>query len=255
MDPYIEACALWEDFHTGLIGEIHRMIAEVVPDRYMVRMGERSYISLVGQEGKESHPFHPDVAVREPQVPPGTSPATATAVLEPEGIDLRAFIAEEFRESFVEIYESFPEQRLVTCIEILSPSNKRPRTEGWDQYQRKRQSLLLGGVSLCEFDLLRGGQRLPMLDPWPNSPYTLLVARAGRMGRCRVWPAYALRPLPVVPVPLTKPDPDIPLNLQPMVEAIYKRSRYERSIDYSHSLESLTSEERTWLAERLQSLR
>jgi hypothetical protein len=75
------------------------------------------------------------------------------------------------------------------------------------------------------------------------------------MGRCRVWPAYALRPLPVVPVPLTKPDPDIPLSLQPMVEAIYKRSRYERSIDYSRSLESLTSEERTWLTERLQSLR
>ena len=69
------------------------------------------------------------------------------------------FIQEEHRETFVEIYAANHGQRLVTTIEILSPSNKRPGTEGWELYQRKRQTLLLGNVNLVEIDLLRGGQR------------------------------------------------------------------------------------------------
>ncbi len=73
------------------------------------------------------------------------------------------------------------------------------------------------------------------LDPWPDSPYTLLVARA-KAQRCRVWRAHYLRPLPTIPVPLAKPDDDIPLELQPMIDEIYRLFRYERSIDYSKPL-------------------
>jgi hypothetical protein len=58
---------------------------------------------------------------------------------------MRAFIEQEHREAFVEIYEAVPEQRLVTSIEVLSPSNKCPGTPGHELYLRKRQSLLLGG--------------------------------------------------------------------------------------------------------------
>jgi Protein of unknown function (DUF4058) len=57
-----------------------------------------------------------------------------------------------------------------------------------------------GSFCLVEIDLLRGGQRMPMLDPWPDSPYTLLIARAGSL--CRVWRAHYRRSLPVIPVPL-----------------------------------------------------
>jgi hypothetical protein len=126
MDPYIEACGLWGDFHHDLISEIKNALAQAAPERYLVRAGERSYVVLV---------------------------------------------EEEHREAFVEIYEATPEQRLVTKIEILSPSNKRPRTPGYDLYLRKRQSLLLGDANLVEIDLLRGGSRMPMLDLWPDSPF------------------------------------------------------------------------------------
>jgi hypothetical protein len=114
-------------------------------------------------------------------------------------VTLRAFIAEEHRERFVEIYEDDPEMRLVTTIEVLSPSNKRPNTEGWEQYQSKRYSALLGGVHLVELDLLRGGQRPRMRDPWPKSPYVLLVGRANQKLRCHVWTASFDRPLPLIP--------------------------------------------------------
>jgi hypothetical protein len=63
MDPYIEACGLWGDFHHGLISEIKYAVARAAPERYFVRAGERSYIVLVEEEGKASHPVVPDVGV------------------------------------------------------------------------------------------------------------------------------------------------------------------------------------------------
>ena len=154
MDPYIEACGLWGDFHHHLISEIQHALAEAAPERYLVRAGERSYVVLIEQEDKISHPFLPDVSVtterrKKPSRKKGRT-AVAEPVLKAEPVLMRAFIEEEHREAFVEIYEATPEQRLVTCIDVLSTSNKRPHTPGWDLYLRKRQSRLLG-------DLLRGG--------------------------------------------------------------------------------------------------
>ena len=42
MDPFIEACGRWEDFHPKLIGEIERALAAALPERYFVSLGERS---------------------------------------------------------------------------------------------------------------------------------------------------------------------------------------------------------------------
>ena len=175
MDPYIEACGLWGDFHHDLISEIKNALAQAAPERYLVRAGERSYVVLVEEEGKASRPFLPDVSVTTERRKKPTRKKSGTVVAEPvlsaEPVLMRAFIEEEHREAFVEIYEATPEQRLVTSIEILSPSNKRPRTPGYDLYLRKRQSLLLGDANLVEIDLLRGGSRMPMLDLWPDSPF------------------------------------------------------------------------------------
>ena len=259
MDPYIEACGLWGDFHSHLIEKIGEKLADVAPEHYLVRTGERSYVVLVESEGKKGYPFLPDVSMTAPRGRKKTPKKGSTALAEPadetEPVTMRAFIQEEHREAFLEIYEASPGQRLVTSIEVLSPSNKRPGTEGWELYQRKRQSLLLGNVNLMEIDLLRGGQRMPMLDPWPDSPYTLLVARA-RAQLCRVWRAHYRRPLPLVPVPLAKPDSDIPLDLQPMIDEIYQRFRYPRSIDYSKPLTPpLDAAETGWLKQQLQARR
>jgi hypothetical protein len=256
MDPYIEACGLWGDFHHDLISEIKNALAQAAPERYLVRAGERSYVVLVEEEGKASRPFLPDVSVTTERRKKPTRKKSGAAVAEPvlsaEPVLMRAFIEEEHREAFVEIYEATPEQRLVTSIEILSPSNKRPRTPGYDLYLRKRQSLLLGDANLVEIDLLRGGSRMPMLDLWPDSPYTVLVARAKKFDLCQVWPAYFQIPSPSVPIPLAKPDPDIHLALQPMIDSIYRRSRYERSIDYSKPLAPpLEPAEELWLEKQL----
>jgi hypothetical protein len=254
MDPFIETRGLWEDFHPQLIAEIHRALAAAVPEKYAVRLGERSYIALFGAQGKDFKPFLPDIGVTAP-----TSELTAkqasgaiAEASETEAVSMEAFVALEFRETFIEIYEHDPEKRLVTCIEVLSPSNKRRGSKGWKRYLRKRQALLLGTANLVELDLLRGGQRMPMMTPWPDSPYTLLVSREHRAPHCTVWPAYFQRPLPQIPIPLASPDADVRLDLQPFIAAIYARSRYGDDIDYTRPLQpALTDEESAWLAEQL----
>jgi hypothetical protein len=258
MDPYIESQGLWGDFHNSLIAQIHHALADSAPERYLVRFGERSYYVLIGADEKDEYPFVPDVKITAPERekrPRKKSGEVAVAerTAEDEPLTLRACIEEEYRETFVDIYDAEPEQRLVTTIEVLSPSNKRPGTKGWKLYQRKRRNVLLGDVNLVEIDLLRGGQRPPMLDQWPNSPYTLLVAHgASLIHRCKVWRASFQRPVPEIPVPLAEPDADIPLHLQTMIDSIYKRSRYGGSINYKKPLKPpLRGADSVWVKAQL----
>ncbi len=257
MDPYIEARRLWGDFHDKLIGEIERAVSEALPRSYVARLRARSYIVLTESEQKDERHFEPDVKVTTPRSgkrkPARGDGNAVTALEEADAVSLRAFIEEDFKESFIDIYElDEADHRLVTSIEVLSPSNKVRGSKGWRKYLRKRQALLLGKANLVEIDLLRGGTRMPMLDPWPASPYYHLVGRQEKAPYCRVWPASFDRPLPIIPIPLSKPDPDIPLALQPMVDAIYQRSRYKESIDYTKPLvPPLTPEQAAWLQQRL----
>jgi hypothetical protein len=93
MDPFIEGCGLWEDFHTHFVEKIGEALADLVPENYLVRTGQCAYVH----------------------------------------------VEEEFREKFVGIHEVEGDRRLVTGIEVLSPSNKKRNSPGWDQYLRKRQ--------------------------------------------------------------------------------------------------------------------
>jgi hypothetical protein len=252
MDPFIETCGAWPDFHDSLIGEIQRVVAPGLPEGYIARLQKRSYVVVMGKEEREDRPFLPDVTITAPRGSRRAGGTVQEALAAEEGEVLRAFIAEEFEELFLDIYEAKPERRLVTSVEVLSPGNKKKKSPGRKLYLRKRQALLLGNANLVEIDLLRGGERMPMLDDWPDSPYTVLVARDTSAPRCRVWRAYFDRPLPTVPVPLESPHPDIPLALQPLVDAVYQRSRYDEDIDYRQPLTPpLTAEEATWLEGRL----
>ncbi len=257
MDPYIEACGLWGDFHDRLIIGICNTISEALPRGFVARVAKRSYLVLVESEEKAESHFEPDVKVtaareRTQDSRHGSQTSPTADALQGDSVAVRPFIEERFHETFIDIYELEPERRLLTSIEVLSPSNKIRGSKGWELYLRKRQALLLGKANLVEIDLLRGGTRMPMLDPLPDSPYYILVGREGWPPRCRAWPAHFDRPLPPIPVPLAKPHADIPLALQPTVESIYASSRYADDIDYSQPLNPpLTPEQAAWLDKRL----
>ena len=102
-----------------------------------------------------------------------------------------------------------------------------------------------------EIDLLRSSRACPCSTLARQSLHP--ASRPGREAQLwRVWRAHYRRSLPVIPVPLAKPDSDIPLDLQPMIDEIYQRFRYPRSIDYSKSLTPpLDAAETGWLKQQL----
>src|SRR5437588_11932817 len=109
MDPYIEVSHLWEDFHNKLIGEIERTLSDRVPDRYVVRTGERSYIALAELDNEgEDRAILPDVAVATTRSPArgGRKPKSSARVAaqgEPGAVTMRALVKADFREPFLEI--------------------------------------------------------------------------------------------------------------------------------------------------------
>jgi hypothetical protein len=122
------------------------------------------------------------------------------------------------------------ERRLVTCIEVLSPTNK--RGPGREEYAGKRLEMLCGAAHLVEIDLLRVGTRFPTAQPLPDAPYFVFVSHAGRRQEVDVWPIGLGEPLPTLPVPLLPEDPPVPLDLQQALAVVYEIIGYDELVDY-----------------------
>ncbi|WP_376791581.1 DUF4058 family protein [Thermoflexus sp.] len=140
-----------------------------------------------------------------------------------------------------------------TVIELLSPANKRAGHDAYLDSRRKRRGLLRSPVHRIESDRLRGGERPPLEDPVPPAPYYVVLSRADRRPTVEVWPIQRWDPLPVLPVPLLKPDPDASLDLGAAVAAVYERGASSVRIDYRQPPPSppLSEAEEVWLEARL----
>jgi hypothetical protein len=82
-------------------------------------------------------------------------------------------------------------------------------------------------------DLLRGGLRLPTRTPLPLGDYFAIVSRRHTRPRAQGY-AWTIRdPLPTIPVPLQRDDPEVPLDLQSVFTTVYDRARYGLSLNYT----------------------
>ena len=145
-------------------------------------------------------------------------------------------------------------KRVVTAIEVLSPSNK--RGEGAKAYQAKRMAYLQASVHLIEIDLLRAGERVPMVDELPASPYLVILHRWQAQPIADVWPINLDNRLPQIPVPLEQGDEDLLLDLQPVLNEVYDNLRMNEMIDYrDEPAGRFTDEEKTWIDDVLSPIR
>jgi len=233
MDPYLELASRWPDVHTGLITGIRDHLQAQLDPAYVAVI--TPYVTL---ESIEITPTRraivPDIGVLRPaeaQEPEPTSGGAAVAVIAEAPLTLPAQMEIPTRYARIEI-RSVTHDILVTSIELLSPANKRPGVDGADAYEKKRQELFQSGVHLLEIDLLRGGVRPRLARPLPVAAYFIFLSRSYRRPMVDVWPIALREALPVVPVPLTYPDPDVPLELNRVLHQVYRNARYERQIDY-----------------------
>jgi hypothetical protein len=246
MDPYIEGQE-WEDFHFRFIHALAGGLDPYLPPNYVTRVEKRVYVERPGDE-PPAQP-RPDVAVirKTPSVAAGVEDAALSEP--PFSIPLLIPIDQEEPYLEIRLRES---GELVTSIELLSPSNKRARGDGWHEYLTKREQILRSWTHLVEIDLLRGGQRLPMATSLPPGDYFVMLSRVRRRPMADVWPFTLRDPMPRIPIPLSKPDADIPLDLQSAFEEVYRMGRYESSLDYAHgAVPPLSAEEQVWADELL----
>ena len=249
MDPFIESRRIWSDFHLDLAAEIRAHLnARIQPAYYATAV---TYVTYDVIEVAQSKPraVSPDVSVWRTDL---RLPAQgAMAVIDPPPVQSTVPLEVPVRLANVEIREAGSDT-LVTAIEILSPINKRPGRER-QTYLRKRRELLRSEVHVMELDLLRGGERSPLETALPPAPYYVTLARVEHRPYVDVWPIQLAARLPVLPVPLSAPDPDVPLDLGAIVQAVYERGGYATRIDYRQPVPppSLAPEQQAWVAQLL----
>lgn len=147
------------------------------------------------------------------------------------------------------------DRRTVTVVEHLVPWNKCPRTR--DEYLRRRRDLLDDGLNVMEIDLLRGGERLPMIAEVPGAhDYFVIVIRAKAPDRMEVWPWSLRDRMPTIPVPLAPPDADVVLDLQAVFDELYDRAGYDYALNYDMEVTPpLSDTDQAWVEELLRGRR
>jgi hypothetical protein len=250
MDPFLEGY-LWPDVHNELASKIRRQLMPLIQPDYFAHLN----IYIVEDMHPESDVgvLYPDVEVmfkgsksksKEP-IPAyghaGFSTPTAT-------IAFRTPI--EVKIPVIEI-KNAANQKLVTAIEILSPVNK--KSSGLEQYRQKRIKLHRSGVHLLEIDLLRRGTRAVQHPELEKADYFVALTRAGQ-STTDLWTISLKDVLPVVPVPLVAPDPDVPLDLQRALREVYEEAAYHISIDYAAAIPppKLSEEDSEWVKKLLE---
>ena len=254
MDPYLEG-DMWQEFHQTFAHQIRAQLMADLPPNYVALL-EKYYaldysgLTLISASPKGIYPDVQVVKVKDAAIsyevdaPEAAPPENIT----PPAVELISPIPQKVPVLQVEIRET-SEQRLVTVIEILSPANKYGR--GYQKYLKKRARLLKSSIHLLEIDLLRAGERIPLIGgALPPAPYYVFLSRFTRQPYTEVWPVQLREPLPAVPVPLLPPDSDVPLSLQKAINACFELVRYhERLLDYSQSPPEppLNAEDAAWV--------
>ena len=85
---------------------------------------------------------------------------------------------------------------------------------------------------MVEIDLLRSGQRvlavpLGLIPLSHRTTYQVCVTRGARPRTHEVYRAGLREPLPTIRVPLRETDPDVPLDLQALIDRCYHNGRYD----------------------------
>jgi hypothetical protein len=253
IDPYLESPLYWQDFHERFLPYAAEVLQPQLPHRYRARIGERVILAAVERTiipdlTVVQRPPLGDAELQTPGHPTGLA-------LDVDAPTIFSAFAEEFREAFVEIIDRVG-QRVITVIELLSPSNKTPGA-GHEQYVHKQQEVLRSGTNLVEIDLLHGGTHtlaVPRANLARHAPFHGLVSvwRAAQPQQYEVYFVRLQERLPRLRIPLLPEDRDVTLDLPAIFTRCYDAARYDLDLDYAQPPPvELSPADRTWLEDWL----
>lgn len=250
MDPYLEGY-LWPDVHSALANKIRQQLTPLLRPKYTARLD--IYLAEDPFPEEEIGILYPDVEVIEIvncQPTASSNPNQTTLTITPPSLTLPVPQINQIRLTRIEIRDT-ANNRLITSIEILSPVNK--REPGLTAYRQKQKRLYQANIHLLEIDLLRRGTR-PFAQPrLPEVPYCIALTRANAK-QLEIWAIALPSRLPIVPVPLDDPDPDVPLDLQAALSSVYEEAAYDLSLNYNQPPPPPTLEPKdsAWLQSQIQ---
>src|SRR5262245_35509774 len=153
MDPYLEDPEVFPDLHNSFNTYLQEALQPRLPPPYYASTGRRVWVEVTQRS------VEPAVEVLRRSAAPSSAGGVALSPARTERAVVVRVPHDERTEPFLEIYAGRgQERRLVTSIEILSPTNKTPGEPGRDLYLRKQREILNSKVHLVEIDLLRGGE-------------------------------------------------------------------------------------------------
>ena len=231
MDPYLEQ--FWGDVHHTIITYARGALQRELPSGLIARVDERVFVEPSEGQGRN---IVPDVRVVERGRPQERGIGTGNGVAVAEPLVIHLDQSEPVRQGFIEIIDIKSGRRVVTVIEVLSPSNK-ISGPGRDLYVKKQEELRAGGVSLVEIDLLRAGTRVLSVpfDRIPEghrSAYAVCARRGWKPFEIEYYRIPLRERLPAIPIPLRRDDRDVALDLQSLIDQCYESGRYGDDIDY-----------------------
>ncbi len=248
MNPYLEQQGEWEEFHQRFITHMADVIGALVAGRYRVKIETRLYLHELSA-GERRYLGKADVSIRKRHDEELDASAAVATIAAPVQLTRPAIDKERY--GWIEILDR-SNRRVVTAIELLSPTNKRTGSDRSD-YLLKREQYLLSGVNLVQIDLNRGGLR-PSPPDLPVCDYYALVARANEL-KFDVWPIALRERLPRIPIPLAKPDNDVLIDLQDLLNRVYDAAHYGQELYVDTPDLRLLPEEQRWATALIESAR
>lgn len=257
MNPWLEA--YWGDIHTSLTTYARDEIQRQLPSSLHAHVEEYLAVAEADDEPLGGRRISPDIVIRGQKLASATETgASPLAVLdEPDShpITFRR-VAEQQTLRYIRIVDLKNNHRVITVIEFISPASK--TFAGKEQYRRKQNELIDGGVSLVEIDLLRRGEWIIASDyrNYPiqyRGPYRICVTRSSSVLDGEAYHATFAKPLPNVRIPLRNDDADIVLPLQKLLNLAYENGRYGTLLDYDQPPEiALDEDSWKWIRDRFE---
>ena len=229
MNPYLESPELWRSVHNRLIVAIADWLTPQLLPKYLVDIEQRIY-QISGEDALLIG--IPDVTIQ--RIPtPRTESDSNVAVADPPAKSLKVTIPLplEVKETYLQVVE-IETKKVVTVIEVLSPTNKRPG-KGREMYETKRENVFNSRTHLVEVDLLRSYQPLPVFGNDIEASYRILVSRANQRPIADLYIFNLPDMIPQFPLPLRAGDAEPIVDLQALLNGVYDRAAYDFRIDYT----------------------
>ena len=237
MDPYLEASDRFRDFHNSLIVSLKYDLQPRLPEGFFAQTNRRLWL-----EGGETAKY-PDLGVSD-ETGGGFDGYSASdlkasmTVGRPTVVD--APVPEPTYETLLEIRRRVGrEDQIVTALEVVSPTNKRPGDNARGAYLQKQREYLASPISLIELDLLRGGTHVTAVASDElratagRFDYHVCLRHAAAPGRFLTYPFTLRDPLPELPVPLGPDRTPLRLDLQAVFTSCFDLSRYREQLSYA----------------------